>query len=225
MVLSPSHLSDLDLLLNGGFSPLRGFLGRADYESVLDTMRLESGLLWSISVALDVPEAAAGNLAAGDRLALQDPEDFPHAFLTVRDVWHPDRRREAQAVYDTTSDAHPGVRHLYEQGHAPHIGDTVSGGRIAAPYQKPTVPGGSCRAGLGPPTLLGISTPSRISANPGRASPALPAPHHDAPAPDGRFYEPLAAQELLARHESEHTLRPVPAEDLCHPPRRARMHR
>ncbi len=136
VVLSPRQISDFDLLLNGGFSPLRGFLGRADYESVLDTMRLESGLLWPIPVALDVPEAAAGNPAAGDRLALQDPEDFSHAILTVGDAWHPDKRREAEAVYGTTSDAHPGVCHLYEQGHAPHIGDTVSGGRIAAPVGR-----------------------------------------------------------------------------------------
>ena len=90
------------------------------------------------------------------------------------------------------------------------------------PYQTPTVPGGSCRVGLGPPALLGIATPSRISANPGRASPALPAPHHGAPAPDGRFYESLAAQELLARHESELTLRPVPVEELRYVPRRGR---
>ena len=109
VVLSPRRLSDLDLLLNGGFSPLRGFLGRADYESVLDTMRLESGLLWSIPVVLDVPEAAAGNLAAGDRLALQDPEGFTHALLSVGDMWRPDKRREAEAVYGTASDAHPAV--------------------------------------------------------------------------------------------------------------------
>ena len=89
VVLSPRQISDLDLLLNGGFSPLRGFLGRADYESVLDTMRLESGLLWPIPVTLDMPEAAA--------------------------VWRPDKRREAEVVYGTASDTHPGVRYLYEQ--------------------------------------------------------------------------------------------------------------
>ncbi|GBE41947.1 putative bifunctional SAT/APS kinase [bacterium BMS3Bbin10] len=79
VMLSPRQLSDLDLLLNGGFSPLRGFLGRADYESVLDTMRLESGLLWPIPVTLDVPDALAEGLDAGARLALQDPEGFTHA--------------------------------------------------------------------------------------------------------------------------------------------------
>ncbi len=103
VVLSPRQLSDLDLLLNGGFSPVRGFLGRADYESVLDTMRLESGLLWPVPVTLDVPEAAAGGLTAGDRLALQDPEGFTRALLTVGEVWRPDKRREVQAVYGTDS--------------------------------------------------------------------------------------------------------------------------
>ncbi len=79
VVLSPRRLFDLDLLLNGGFSPLRGFLGRADYDSVPDAMRLESCLLWPVPVTLDVPEAAAGDLAAGGRFALQDPEGFTHA--------------------------------------------------------------------------------------------------------------------------------------------------
>jgi sulfate adenylyltransferase len=78
VVLSPRQISDLDLLLNGGFSPLRGFLGRADYESVLDAMRLESGLLWPIPVTLDIPDAIAEG-RAGDRLALQDPEGFTRA--------------------------------------------------------------------------------------------------------------------------------------------------
>ncbi len=136
VVLSPRQLSDLDLLLNGGFSLLRGFLGRTDYDSVLDTMRLESGLLWPIPVTLDVPDALAEGLAPGERLALQDPEGFTHALLTVGDVWRPDKRREAQAVYGTDSDAHPGVRYLYERTHDTHIGDTVSGGRIAAPVGR-----------------------------------------------------------------------------------------
>ncbi len=68
VVLSPRQISDLDLLLNGGFSPLRGFLGRADYESVLDTMRLESGLLWPIPVTLDVPDATVEGLCAGGEI-------------------------------------------------------------------------------------------------------------------------------------------------------------
>jgi hypothetical protein len=66
-----------------GFSPLRGFPGRADYKSVLDTMRLELSLLWPIPVMLDVSDATAESLCAGDRLALQDPEGFTHALLTA----------------------------------------------------------------------------------------------------------------------------------------------
>ena len=60
-------------------------------------------------------------------MALQDPEGFTHALLPVGDVWRPDQRREAEAVYGTASDAHPGVRYLYEQVHDPHVGGPVEG--------------------------------------------------------------------------------------------------
>ncbi|GBE09520.1 putative bifunctional SAT/APS kinase [bacterium BMS3Bbin12] len=301
VVLSPRQISDLDLLLNGGFSPLRGFLGRADYESVLDTMRLESGLLWPIPVTLDVPDALAEGLTAGERLALQDPEGFTHALLSVGDVWRPDKRREAEAVYGTTSDAHPGVRYLYEQVHDTYVGGPVEGIEPPAHYDFENLwdtPEKLRRlfARLGwrqvlafqPPgpihrrereivlaaaketqahvllhPAVGVTTPgdlhyyarvrgyqavrgrfphglvalsllplARRQAGPRSAlwhaivhqnhgcSHLLIEPYHGAPAPDGRFYEPLAAQELLARHESELALRPVPVEELRYVPRR-----
>ncbi|OYV75093.1 MAG: adenylyltransferase, partial [Chromatiales bacterium 21-64-14] len=127
IVLSPRQISDLELLLNGGFSPLRGFMGQAEYESVLREMRLPSGLLWPIPVTLDVPGAAVDRLAVGTRLALRDPEGFTHALLTVQDVWRPDKRREAEVVYGTQSEAHPGVRYLYEEVHDTYVGGVVEG--------------------------------------------------------------------------------------------------
>ncbi len=134
LVLTPRQLCDLDLLLNGGFSPLRGFLGRADYESVLESMRLPSGALWPIPVTLDVPAKLADTFTPGERVALQDPEGFTHALLTVSEVWRPDLRREAEAVYGTSADTHPGVRQLHEQTHDTYVGGEVEGIEPPAHY-------------------------------------------------------------------------------------------
>ena len=113
--LTARQLCDLELLLSGGFSPLRGFLGRADYESVRDSMRLADGTLWPIPVVLDLPEDVAGSLQPDERLALRDPEGVMLAGLRVKEVWRPDREGEAQAVYGTTDPEHPGVRHLLDR--------------------------------------------------------------------------------------------------------------
>src|SRR5579864_8566766 len=88
--LTPRQLCDLELLLSGGFSPLRGFLGREDYESVCRRMRLASGTLWPIPVTLDVPADLASKLRLGDTLALRDPEGVALAALRVGQLWQPD---------------------------------------------------------------------------------------------------------------------------------------
>src|SRR6185503_2083621 len=101
--------------LNGGFSPLRGFLNRKDYDGVCATMRLASGALWPMPITLDVAEALAGTLKAGSRLALKDGEGRILAVLTVEDCWQPDREAEAKAVFGTTDLLHPGAAHLLKQ--------------------------------------------------------------------------------------------------------------
>jgi len=132
--LTPRQLCDLELLLNGGFSPLRGFLARADYESVCATMRLADGTLWPIPVVLDVPEEVAKRLGAGSRLALRDPEGVLLAALHVEDVWRPDREAEAEAIYGTGSREHPGVAHLLEQAHPWYVGGRVEGVQLPVHY-------------------------------------------------------------------------------------------
>jgi len=102
-------LCDLELLACGGFSPLRGFLGQADHESVLAGMRLVDGTLWPMPVALDVPDAVASELEPGRMLALRDSEGFMLAALEVDEVWQPDLGAEALAVFGTSDPAHPGV--------------------------------------------------------------------------------------------------------------------
>jgi sulfate adenylyltransferase len=125
--LTPRQLCDLELLLSGGFSPLRGFLGREDYEAVRDRMRLANGTLWPIPVALDVSESFAAKARPGQTLALRDEEGVMLAALHVDEVWQPDRLAEAQAVYGTTSREHPGVAHLLDRTHPFYVGGRLEG--------------------------------------------------------------------------------------------------
>ena len=110
--LTARQLCDLELLVCGGFSPLRGFMGKADWESVCSSMRLGDGTLWPIPVTLDVPETFAKSLSEGQRVALRDPEGVLLAALTVEEVWKPDTAHEAKSVYGTTNVEHPGVARL-----------------------------------------------------------------------------------------------------------------
>jgi sulfate adenylyltransferase len=108
--LTSRELSDLDMLASGALSPLKGFMGREDYESVLESMRLESGLPWALPVCLAVEHAPAG-----DRVALADETGKPVAVLEVEDVYDYEKEREAEHAFGTADAAHPGVARLYEQ--------------------------------------------------------------------------------------------------------------
>jgi sulfate adenylyltransferase len=132
--LTPRQVCDLELLLNGGFSPLRGFLGRKDYESVVANQRLASGALWPIPVVLDLPEAVAASLAGQKMLALRDVEGVMLAALHVEESWQPDREAEALAVYGTTDRKHPGVAHLLERTHPVYVGGRLEGLRLPSHY-------------------------------------------------------------------------------------------
>ena len=120
--LTPRQLCDLELLLNGGFSPLTGFLTRAAYDKVCKDMRLPDGTLWPMPITLDVPEDLARKLSPGSSLALRDAEGVMLAALRVQDVWQPDREREAKQVFGTTSKEHPGVAFLLGQSHPWYVG-------------------------------------------------------------------------------------------------------
>jgi sulfate adenylyltransferase len=125
--LTPRQLCDLELLMNGAFSPLRGFLTRRDYDGVVADMRLAGGVLWPIPIVLDVPEAFADRVATGDRIALRDAEGVMLAALRVEDAWRPDREEEAVRVYGTTDPHHPGVDHLLHRTHPVYLGGRVEG--------------------------------------------------------------------------------------------------
>ena len=123
--LTERQLCDLELLANGGFSPLEGFMGQADYERVVTDMRLADGTLWPMPVTLDVSEAFANGIASGDRVALRDPEGVILAILTVSDIWRPDREVEAERVFGTTDPGHPAVSWLRGQSHPVYVGGRI----------------------------------------------------------------------------------------------------
>ncbi|MHB1140960.1 MAG: bifunctional sulfate adenylyltransferase/adenylylsulfate kinase [Sulfuricaulis sp.] len=127
ITLTQRQLCDLELIMNGAFSPLRGFMSREAYECVLEKMRLPDGLLWSMPITLDVPDTVAEKLETGGYLGLNDPEGFMLAVLRIADKWKPDRKREARLVYGTDSLNHPGVRFLFEQVHGNYVGGEIEG--------------------------------------------------------------------------------------------------
>ena len=120
--------------MNGGFSPLTGFMGQADYDSVLSSMRLASGALWPIPVTLDVAEDFAARLEAGSLLVLADLEGVPLAVLEVSDIWRPDLKKEAQAVFSTADELHPAVAHLQRRTKPVYVGGCIRGLRPVEHY-------------------------------------------------------------------------------------------
>jgi sulfate adenylyltransferase len=125
--LTPRQLCDIELLLNGGYSPLEGFLGQADYESVVSRMRLRDGLLWPIPVTLDVTQAFGDRVAKGETIALRDREGVLIATMRITDKWSPDLREEAASVLGTTDDLHPEVDRLLHHSGPVYLGGTLRG--------------------------------------------------------------------------------------------------
>ncbi|MBI1730852.1 bifunctional sulfate adenylyltransferase/adenylylsulfate kinase [Candidatus Acetothermia bacterium] len=125
--LNQRQIWDLELLLNGAFAPLTGFLPEIDYRSVCQEMRLGDGTLWPIPINLDVTEEFAGKISCGDRMVLRHPEGMALAILEISDIWKPDLHGEAQAVFRTTDVAHPGVASLLHQMHPVYVGGHLEG--------------------------------------------------------------------------------------------------
>ena len=125
--LTPRQMCDLEMLLNGAFSPLRGFMLRSDYESVRDTMRLASGELWPMPITLDISREFADSLGSATRIALRDPEGVVLAILDIEDRFEPDLELEAKQVFGTTDRKHPSVSHLLERSHPIYLGGRLHG--------------------------------------------------------------------------------------------------
>ncbi len=125
--LTPRQLCDLELLMNGGFHPLKGFMGQADYDGVVADMRLADGALWPMPVTLDVSAAFAATVEPGQDIALRDPEGVILAVMSVTDRWSPDKALEAASVHGADDPAHPAVRYLREQAGPVNLGGPVTG--------------------------------------------------------------------------------------------------
>src|SRR5215469_6707429 len=133
--LTARQLCDLELLLSGGFSPLRGFMNRSDYEAVCHKMHLSSGVIWPMPITLDVPEDFAKKLEPGtSKVALRDPEGVMLAVLNVEEVWQPDRKDEAKSVFGTTSPVHPGVDYVVNKSNPWYVGGRLEGLQLPTHY-------------------------------------------------------------------------------------------
>ncbi|WP_242650536.1 bifunctional sulfate adenylyltransferase/adenylylsulfate kinase [Cognatiyoonia koreensis] len=125
--LTPRQICDLELLMNGGFNPLKGFLSEADYDNVVENMRLASGELWPIPVTLDVSEKFAETVELGQDIALRDQEGVILATMTLTDKWIPNKAREAEKVFGADDSAHPAVNYLHNQAGKVYLGGPITG--------------------------------------------------------------------------------------------------
>ncbi|HHL40157.1 MAG TPA: sulfate adenylyltransferase [Deltaproteobacteria bacterium] len=114
--LNEREISDLEMIAVGAFSPLKGFMTRADYHSTMDTMTLSNGLPWTIPVTLSCKAEEARGLKEGSDVALVDGSDALLAVLHLEEIYPHDKEKEAIQVYGTAEDAHPGVKKVYEMG-------------------------------------------------------------------------------------------------------------
>ena len=125
--LTARQICDLELLMNGGFYPLTGFLGEADYTSVVENMRLANGALWPMPVTLDVGTDFAAKLEAGQKIALRDLEGVILAILDVSDIYTPDKSKEAEMVFGADDSAHPAVNYLHNTAGEVYLGGKITG--------------------------------------------------------------------------------------------------
>ena len=125
--LTMRQLSDLEMLLNGAFSPLEGFMDADDYQGVLADMRLASGVMWPMPIMLDVTEEFAESIEPGKHIALRDQEGVLIATMEVGSKFSPDKKAEALAVFGTADEAHPAVHYLNNQANNVYLGGTLRG--------------------------------------------------------------------------------------------------
>ena len=133
-VLTERNLYDLELLLNGAFSPLEGFLGEQDFQSVCACMRLADGTLWPLPVTLEVSPEVASQVSDGGRLVLRDVEGNPMAVMDVESVYEVDRHQQARDLFGTDDAHHPGVAQILAQKGLINVGGRLEGISMPARY-------------------------------------------------------------------------------------------
>ena len=125
--LTARQICDLELLMNGAFFPLTGFLGKEDYDNVLENLRLLNGSLWPIPITLDVSETFAQSIKLDENIALCDQEGVILATMNISDKWVPDKIHEAKKVFGTADQYHPGVDYLLNNSGKIYLGGQIRG--------------------------------------------------------------------------------------------------
>jgi len=125
--MTSRQVCDLELLMNGGFHPLKGFQTEADYNGVVADMRTEDGTLWPIPITLDVSEKFAETVAPGQDIALRDAEGVILAILSITDKWVPNKDIEAEKVFGANDLAHPAVNYLHNTAGKVYLGGPITG--------------------------------------------------------------------------------------------------
>jgi len=134
ITLSQRQLCDIELILDGSFNPLTGFMNQKDYERVLKDMRLENGALWPVPVTLDVKKDLAEKLANGQKVALRDAEGNLIANMQIESIYQPDKTTEAQILYGTTDEEVPSVFELLQNIGSHYLGGTLTGVTLPIHY-------------------------------------------------------------------------------------------
>ena len=116
LILSIRNIADLECIATGVYSPLNGFVNEQEYNSIVRDMRLPNGLAWSIPVTLQIPESEAEQYQLDSEIALAHPNGEILAVMTIKSKFKPDQNFEAQQVYRTSEEAHPGVKAMLREG-------------------------------------------------------------------------------------------------------------
>ena len=123
VIVSKRVLCDLEMLAIGAFSPLNGFTGKKDYESIIESMRLSNGLIWPIPITLQVNKETYEKVKNQNKIALKDESDEIVAVLNLKEIYQPDLKKEAELVFKTLDTNHPAVKYLFEAGEYYLAGD------------------------------------------------------------------------------------------------------
>jgi len=135
LILTSRQLCDIEMLINGGFSPLVGFMNKETYDKVVEESRLPNGLIWTIPITLDVSAQRASQFSIGQRLALRDIERNPIGVITIESIWEPDKKKEAELVFGSPDDlAHPSISYIFNEAGSHYIGGPIEGLQLPPHY-------------------------------------------------------------------------------------------